>query len=134
MSGAGSHQNASARSRRKGGEGERSGRSEGERRGSKESGEGGRDEDRGRWRGREDRLIEDKRQDGRRDAGGLSGQMNRNREVSNVDHNCSIVYLLMQKVCIIHYHSVMQCVMYILVTHYLHFLFVCVCVCVFDRP
>ena len=40
MSGAGSHQNTSARSRRKGGEGERSGRSEGERRGSKESGEG----------------------------------------------------------------------------------------------
>ena len=97
MSGAGSHQNTSARSRRKGGEGERSGRSEGERRGSKESGVGGRDEDRGRWRGREDRLIEDKRQDGRerrRDAGGLSGQMNRNREVSNVDHNCSIVHLL----------------------------------------
>ena len=86
MSGAGSHQNTSARSRRKGGEGERSGRSEGERRGSKESGEGGRDE----GRGREERLIEDKRQDGRerrRDAGGLSGQMNRNREVSNVDHN-----------------------------------------------
>ena len=86
MSGAGSHQNAKVVRG-----------SEGERRGSKESGEGGRDEDRGRWKGREERLIEDKRQDGRerrRDAGGLSGQMNRNREVSNVDHNCSIVHLL----------------------------------------
>ena len=65
IAGAGSHHNKSIRTRRITVEGER----------------GREEEERGRGRGRGEGGGEDKRQAGRREAGGLSGQMNKNREV-----------------------------------------------------
>ena len=64
MAGAGSH-HKSVRTRRVTGEGER----------------GREEEERGRGRGREERGGGERRQDGRKEGGGLSGQMNKNREV-----------------------------------------------------